>query len=318
MKRTVLLVAALLLPTLPALAAPSRPMTSTSPGHATEAQATWKEIQDAMGMVPTFMRALPDEAITGAWQQMRDVQMNPNTALTAKYKELIGLAVAAQIPCKYCVYFHTEAARSHGASERELKEAVAIAASSRQWSTIFNGMQVDEPTFRAEVGKMVDHVKQRMAKGPSGMPADTKIATAQDAYRDMEQHLGLVPTFAKRMPPEAVVGAWKEVKALDLNPNTALPGKVKDLISLAVSAQTPCHYCTFMDTQFATELDGASEREVREAVAMASIVRHWSTVLNGSQADEAKFKREVDQIFARARKVQMTRPAAPSSPRPPQ
>ena len=34
--------------------------------------------------------------------------LNPNSALSGKAKELIGLAVAAQVPCQYCIYAHTE------------------------------------------------------------------------------------------------------------------------------------------------------------------------------------------------------------------
>lgn len=323
MNLKLLVTVALLLPTLPAVAAPSRTTTPVPPAstHATpasEAQATWKEIQDTLGLVPGFMRAMPDEAIPGAWQEMRDLQLNPNTAVSGKNKDLIGLGVAAQIPCRYCVYFHTEAARAHGATDREIKETIAIAATARHWSTLFNGMQLEEPAFRAEVGRMVDFAKQMMAKGPAGMPAPMKVTTSQEAFRDMEQNLGLVPTFARMLPPEAVVGAWNEVKAMLLSPDTALPAKVKDMISLAVGAQTPCRYCTYMDTRFATEVDGASERELREAVAMAAIVRRWSTVLNGSQIDEAKFRRETDQILAHARKAQVVRPAAPATARPPQ
>jgi hypothetical protein len=36
---------------------------------------------------------------------------------------------------------------------------------------------------------------------------------------------------------------------------------------------------------------------VREAVAMAAIVRHWSTVLNGMQVDLATFKQETDTVL---------------------
>ena len=62
----------------------------------------------------------------------------------------MGLAVAAQIPCAYCVYFHTAAARANGATDEEIKEAVAMAAIVRHWSTVMNGMQVDLATFKQE------------------------------------------------------------------------------------------------------------------------------------------------------------------------
>jgi AhpD family alkylhydroperoxidase len=45
------------------------------------------------------------------------------------------LAVTAQIPCRYCIYFHTAAAKANGASDEEIKETVATAAVARHWST---------------------------------------------------------------------------------------------------------------------------------------------------------------------------------------
>ena len=53
--------------------------------------------------------------------------MNPSTAIPGKYKSLIGLAVASQIPCKFCIIADTEFAKLEGATDRELTEAVAMA-----------------------------------------------------------------------------------------------------------------------------------------------------------------------------------------------
>lgn len=36
---------------------------------------------------------------------------------------------------------------------------------------------------------------------------------------------------------------------------------------------------------------------MREAVAMAAIVRHWSTMLNGMQVDQATFEAEINTLF---------------------
>jgi AhpD family alkylhydroperoxidase len=76
--------------------------------------------------------------------------MNPKTALSNKEKELIGLAVAAQIPCPYCIYFHTESAKADGASDEEIKEAIAMSAITRHWSTVLNGSQIDMDAFKKE------------------------------------------------------------------------------------------------------------------------------------------------------------------------
>jgi AhpD family alkylhydroperoxidase len=120
--------------------------------------------------------------------------------------------------------------------------------------------------------------------------------SAQAAYRDIEQTLGMVPSFFKQFPEASIAGAWNEFKSVQLNPATKLNGKVKELIGLAVAAQIPCHYCIYFHTA-AAKLNGASDDEIRETVAMAAIVRHWSTVLNGMQVDYAGFRQETDTVL---------------------
>jgi AhpD family alkylhydroperoxidase len=127
-------------------------------------------------------------------------------------------------------------------------------------------------------------------------------AVAQDAqatYRDIEQTLGSVPAFFKQMPASAVGGAWAEMKGFQLNPQTKLSGKTKELIGLAVAAQIPCQYCIYFHTA-AAKANGASDEEIKETVAMAAVVRHWSTVLNGTQVDLGGFKHDTDAVLATA------------------
>ena len=82
------------------------------------------------------------------------VLMGDEARLDAKTRELIALAVAAQIPCVYCVYVHNKMARARGATEAEIREAVATAAHVRHWSTVLNGMAYDFDAFKAEVDKI--------------------------------------------------------------------------------------------------------------------------------------------------------------------
>lgn len=126
--------------------------------------------------------------------------------------------------------------------------------------------------------------------------ASAEDASAQAAYRDMEQTLGMVPGFFKQFPAAGIAGAWAEFKTVQLNPNTKLDGKTKELLGLAVAAQIPCQYCVYFHTA-AAKANGATDQEIHEAVAMAAIVRHWSTVLNGVQVDLAEFKRETDTVL---------------------
>lgn len=120
--------------------------------------AALADIEATLGFVPSMFSAFPEVGIAGAWDEFRSVQLGPDTALDGKTKELLGLAVSAQIPCSYCIYFHTAAAKANGATEEEIREAVAMAAIVRHWSTVLNGMQVDPATFRAEVDTLMPPV----------------------------------------------------------------------------------------------------------------------------------------------------------------
>jgi AhpD family alkylhydroperoxidase len=130
-------------------------------------------------------------------------------------------------------------------------------------------------------------------------PASAQDAASQATYRDIEQTLGSVPGFFKQVPEAAIAGAWAEMKSLQLNPNTKLSGKQKELIGLAVAAQIPCQYCIYFHAA-AAKANGATDEEIKEAVAMAAIVRHWSTMLNGTQTDLVEFRRDTDTVLRAA------------------
>ena len=271
------------------------------PSTKAAADAARADIQAAFGFVPAFVKAIPDRALPGAWLELKSVQMNPGTALPGKIKELIGLAVAAQVPCKYCIYAHTQFAKLEGASDDEVGEAVAVAALTRHWSTFLNGIQTDETKFRAEIAGVVDYARKMMA-GKVPPPKPMAVTDAKSARADVLQGFGAVPDFIKKFPDAGVAGAWQELRDVEMNPDTALPGKYKSLIGLAVSEQIPCRYCVIADTEFA-KLDGATEAEIGEAIAMASLVRHWSTILNGLQVDEPMFRKDVDRLVKGAKKA---------------
>jgi len=265
----------------------------------TPSAAAKADIQKTLGFVPQFFTRLPDGMLAGTWEEMKTLQMNPATALDGRTKELIGLAVAAQVPCRYCIVAHTEFAKLNGASETELGEAVAMAAITRHWSTFLNGIQTDEPRFRAEIAKIIANVKQASAtkRAPS---APIMVTDGASALREVTALLGFAPEFLSQFPDVARAGAWKQMRDVQLNPKTALSGKVKELIGLGVAAQVPCRFCVIAHTEFA-KLNGATDSEIREALALASFTRDMSTMLNGMQVDEAQFKRDVDRLVRNAK-----------------
>ena len=88
---------------------------------------------------PEWMKqTLPDQVLKPHYDENLAV-MNPAGALDGKTKQLIALGVAAQIPCAYCVAAHTKMAKAAGATDAQIKEAIAAAALVRFNSTMLNG-----------------------------------------------------------------------------------------------------------------------------------------------------------------------------------
>ena len=116
----------------------------------TPSEAALAEMKKMLGGVPAEMQLYPESAKAAGWEMMKAADFNKNTALPSKVRELIGLAVSAQIPCQYCVYYHIKAAKAAGASEEEMREAVHQASLTRHWSTILYGNQYDLKVYKAE------------------------------------------------------------------------------------------------------------------------------------------------------------------------
>jgi AhpD family alkylhydroperoxidase len=267
-------------------------------GKASAAAAARADIQKTLGFVPQFFLKMPEVALPGTWEEMKGLQMNPATVLPGRTKELIGLAVAAQVPCRYCIFAHTQFAKLNGASNEEVGETVAMAALTRHWSTVLNGNQTDEAQFRAEIGKLVAGAKQAAAAHASA-PKPGVVTDGQSALRDAAQMLGLAPVFVKQFPDNGRAGAWREFRDVQLSATTAVSPKVKELVGLAVASQIPCHYCVIAHTEFA-KLNGATDVEISEAIGMAAFTRNMSTMLNGLEVDEPQFRRDIDKVVKNA------------------
>src|ERR1043165_4072649 len=92
-----------------------------------------------------------------------------------------------------------------------------------------------------------------LATALGGTAAADNKPTAASTLKEIEGAFGFVPAFVKALP------------------STYL---------LAVAAATPCEYCIYFHTE-AAKLNGATDQEIQEAVAMAGLTRLGSTVLNG-------------------------------------
>lgn len=121
------------------------------------------EIQEQFGTFPSLFKVYPKHALAGAWENFKQLN-SPSSKIPPKYRELLQLAVASQIPCSYCIYFHTESAKAFGATEEEIQEAVAQGAATRQWSMILQGSQTDLEAFKTEFDGMMKYMSEKAKK----------------------------------------------------------------------------------------------------------------------------------------------------------
>jgi AhpD family alkylhydroperoxidase len=124
-----------------------------------------RDIEETLGLVPEFFRSVPDYLLPTEWASFKSLQLSDQTGIPNKYKELIGLAVSGATRCRYCCYFHTEAARMFGATEDQVTEAALIAKNTMGWSTYLNTLQFDYDQFVDEFDQVTAHVRGQMAAG---------------------------------------------------------------------------------------------------------------------------------------------------------
>lgn len=117
------------------------------------------EIKAAFGFVPEFLNVFPDHFRPAIWEWMKPHNAMDN-AIPPKYQELIRMAVAAQIPCDYCTYAHKAQAQLLGATDAEIKEAMASAGFVRYWSTMMNGSEYDLEKFKKEWDQLLENVSK--------------------------------------------------------------------------------------------------------------------------------------------------------------
>jgi AhpD family alkylhydroperoxidase len=126
-----------------------------------------QDVKDNLGIVPGFISALPEGLLASEWESFKNLELSDKTAIPNKYKELIGLAVSGATRCRYCVYYHREAARLFGATDAEINEAALIAKNTMGWSTYLNTVGYDYDKFVAEFDQIAAHMRRQMAQ-PAG------------------------------------------------------------------------------------------------------------------------------------------------------
>jgi AhpD family alkylhydroperoxidase len=122
--------------------------------------AIYREIEQQVGFVPAFFEELPDKALDSEWKLFSQQLDEDYGAIPPKYRELVGLAVAASEQCPYCIYAHTQFARLFGASDEEIEDAAHTGKHTAGWSTYLAGLGTDLEEFKSEVDQVVENMKE--------------------------------------------------------------------------------------------------------------------------------------------------------------
>ena len=121
------------------------------------------EMEQTFGTFPSWFAAYPKHALPEAWELYKSLK-GPKSIISSKNAELIQLAVASQIPCVYCVYFHRISAKGFGATDEEINEAVALGAETRHWSMVLQGSGISFEDFKAEFDAAMKYMEEQSKK----------------------------------------------------------------------------------------------------------------------------------------------------------
>jgi AhpD family alkylhydroperoxidase len=122
-------------------------------------QDTLEDIERTLGTVPGFMKALPEDVLINDWALMKRYQFG-ESEIPAKYREMMGLAIAANLKCPYCQAMHLGMAKGYGATDEELSELAFLASFTSRWSAMLHAQNYDLDTFLDEAGKIGEHVNK--------------------------------------------------------------------------------------------------------------------------------------------------------------
>ncbi|MCI0557003.1 MAG: carboxymuconolactone decarboxylase family protein [Nitrososphaera sp.] len=120
-------------------------------------QETRSEIERTFGSVPGFFNGVPQDVLVQMWPVMKTYILG-QSKIPPKYREMIGLAVAATLKCPYCETFHRGSAKMYGATDEELAELGAIVGQVTFWSSVLHTMNYDMNTFMKEFQAMGEHL----------------------------------------------------------------------------------------------------------------------------------------------------------------
>ena len=81
--------------------------------------------------------------------------------IPAKYRELMGLSVAANIKCPYCQLFHKSVAQMYGATPEEFAETAFLASYTSRWSAMIHAQHYSYETFANETQRIGEYLSKK-------------------------------------------------------------------------------------------------------------------------------------------------------------
>ena len=128
-----------------------------------EYEDTLKDVEKSFGIVPGFMKALPRDVLIHDWPMMKKYTLG-ESKIPPKYRELMGLAIAANIKCPYCILFHKSAAQLYGATPVEFAEIAFLASYTSRWSSMIHAQHYPYEKFERETQQIGEHLSKASKK----------------------------------------------------------------------------------------------------------------------------------------------------------
>ncbi len=125
-----------------------------------ELESTLEDIKKTMGIVLDQFKKIPPDVVPQEWAEMKKYSFG-ETKIPAKYKELMGIAIAATIKCPYCLYFHTKAAKMNGATDEEIAETAFLARFTTGWSEMIHAVGIDLEAFKKQVNEIETYLTKK-------------------------------------------------------------------------------------------------------------------------------------------------------------
>ena len=110
------------------------------------AQDTKREVKTANPFIQMHPEII-QPAVEAYYKEVEEKVFNG--AIPLKYAQLMALSASVAMKCEYCIPAHTSFARAAGATDEEIKVAVAIAGDVALNSAMLYGNQFDMRYFKS-------------------------------------------------------------------------------------------------------------------------------------------------------------------------